>query len=81
MRAIKAKRLRKEIYGDKSTKGVRKYAMVGKTVVNTGLRAMYRLRKRIAKGGTYSGLLYESCGQMMKQAGQAIADARKGVAA
>lgn len=54
MNEKKAKALRKEVYGDFSLRDKRTYTS-GSTIVNTGLRGIYRMKKRPKK----NGLLWE----------------------
>lgn len=60
MRAVKANRIRKGIYGDLSLKEERQYVRINKTgeVVNNGLRVFYQLAKKVIQKREYHGLLY-----------------------
>ena len=49
MRGKKAKRLRREVYGDFSQREERRYIQIGQQLVNTGRRKEYLDRKRSEK--------------------------------
>jgi len=53
MRAVKAKRIRRGVYGDLSLRAPRKYAIYKQygSIINTGPRGLYLRMKAAAKQG------------------------------
>jgi hypothetical protein len=49
MRGVKAKRIRRGVYGELSQRAERKYRRVGMTMVNVGPRGLYLRMKAAAK--------------------------------